>query len=86
MLEQKITDVVKNLEQPVSHQEATEGWSLDAKKAIETALKDIRQKLYSGVGVQYTGLVRTLDAWGIEPGGDLYEKVMDVSRIIDDNR
>jgi hypothetical protein len=80
MLTDKIEAVIAILKSPVSAEQAAEGWTDEAKQGIllffDNLLKDVKNE----EEVKYVGLVRGLDAWGIEPGGVLYEQAMEIAR------
>lgn len=80
MLVQKIEAVMSNLAAPLSEDEAAGGWTEESKKAILKFFQNLLAEMKSGKEIPYVGLVRGLDAWGIERGGILYEEAMEIAR------
>jgi len=79
MLVQKIEAVMSNLEAPLTVEEAAGGWTDESKKATSKFFRDLLTEVKSGKEIPYVGLVRGLDAWGVERGA-LYEKTMEIAR------
>lgn len=82
MLLEKIKEVVSLLKSPLTSAESADGWTIDAKHAILQLFENLTNDAKDRKDIPYVGLVRTLDAWGIERGGALYERAMEVAREI----
>lgn len=82
MLLEKIEEVISLLKSPLTSAETADGWTTDAKHAILQLFESLMNDTKDRKDIPYVGLVRTLDAWGIERGGTLYEGAMEVAREI----
>jgi hypothetical protein len=80
MLIQKIQTVMSDLSAALTEVEAAGGWTEESKNAILMFFQDLLLEVESGKEIPYVGLVRGLDAWGINRGGTLYEKAMEIAR------
>jgi hypothetical protein len=80
VLIKKIDEVLTALSTPLSDEEAADGWTKESKSAILKFFHNLRERVVNGEDIPYVGLVRGLDAWGIERGGDLYKNAMEIAR------
>lgn len=80
MLIKKIDAVLTALATPLSNAEVADGWTNESKSAMLKFFQNLREQVVNGEEIPYVGLVRGLDAWGIERGGALYENAMEIAR------
>ena len=80
MLIEKIDAVIAELAAPLSGVEAADGWTNEAKLGILKFFQNLREQIDTGEEIPYVGLVRGLDAWGVERGGALYENAMEIAQ------
>ena len=85
MLINKIEAVIADLEAPVTEEEAADGWTIEAKQGILHFFENLLKQIKSGEEIKYLGLVRGLDAWGIQGDGSLYKKAMSIARELNLN-
>ncbi len=55
---------------------------MDSKRAVLQLFENLLKSVVAGTDIPYVDLVRTLDAWGVERGGILYQDAMEVAREI----
>ncbi|PZQ44585.1 MAG: hypothetical protein DI551_09855 [Micavibrio aeruginosavorus] len=77
MLTAKIEAAIATLNQPVNAEEADKGWTDESKKAILHFFVNLQNDVRADRKIEYTGLARGLDTWGIQ-GGALYESLIDI--------
>ena len=77
-LDAELGTIIECLSQPLSDEESQEGWTTQSKAAISKYFQDKRLALNEGKPTADWGLVRGLDAWGIQKG-NLWDKALGVN-------
>jgi hypothetical protein len=78
-LKEAIERIVEALRQPLSDRERDAGWSRAIKASYVPVFTKLLGQVESGKKPPYFGIVRSLDAYGIETG-ELYEMILLVAR------
>jgi hypothetical protein len=79
MLIQKIESIIQTLKAPVTSDESGSGWTESIMVGYVPFFANLIEEIRAGKEIPYIGIVRSLDAYGIE-GGRLYEAVLEVAR------
>lgn len=79
MLIQKIESIIQTLQAPVKSEELASGWTASIKEGYIPFFANLIDDIRSGKEIPYVGLIRSLDAYGIDSGG-LYEAMLEVAR------
>lgn len=79
MLIQKIESIIQTLKAPVTPDESDAGWTESVKGGYIPFFADLINDFRGGKEIPYVGIVRSLDAYGID-GGGLYEAILEVAR------
>jgi hypothetical protein len=81
VLEEKIDALLETLDRPVTSEEAADGWTLEAKSAMQKMFRDLRNKVHAGQPLPQLSISRALDHWGVGSGA-LLEQVAQLSNEI----
>lgn len=68
-----IESLMAMLGQPVSTEEAEDGWTQQSKEAALVYFTSLRQAITTGNSLPPLGIVRSLDHWGVVSGALLEE-------------
>jgi hypothetical protein len=77
----ELTRLIARLSAPVGDEEASEGWQADSKAAIRAYFENRQEQARHGTIEPDYGLVRGLDAWGIDRG-ELHSMALRVNRLL----
>jgi len=83
MLSNEISAIIAQLVSPLTAEEAASGWSEKSKSGVLPFFENLLIDVQAGHPIPYIGIVRGLDAWGVE-GGSLYEQIMHVSAALNE--
>lgn len=78
MLTDDIGNIIARLRAPVTPEEAAAGWTEKSKGGILPFFEGLLSDLKNSKQIPYIGIVRSLDAWGVD-GGRLYDEIINVA-------